>query len=106
MYSYDLLTYLTMYDDDLQVVISIYSLDEPNLYFIHKITWDDSCILMYIQKECKLLTVGTLRMELYQYENKEVYATGKDTWLTIENIEINNNQLILHYDDFIQNSSF
>ncbi len=106
MYSYDLLNHLIMYDSDIPIMISIYSLDEPDIYSIYKITDNDTCILMYLLKGIDTITVGQLKQKLYKHDNKELYVTGKVTWLDIEKIEFINNQLIFYYDHFIQNSSF
>lgn len=106
MYSYDLLNHLVIYDSDIPIMISIYSLDYPDLYSIYKMTDNDTCMLMYLQKGTDTFTVEQLKQKLYKHENKEVYATGKFTWLNLETIELKDNQLILHYDQFIQNSNF
>lgn len=106
MYSYDLLNHLAIYDPNIPIMISIYSLDHSDLYSIYKITDNDTCMLMYIQKGTDTFTVEQLKQYLYKHENKEVYSTGKFTWLNIEKIELINNQLILYYEHFIQNSNF
>ncbi len=106
MYSYDLLNHLAIYDSNIPVLISIYSLDQPDLYSIYKITDNETCILMYIQKGTDTFTVEQLKNKLYKYDNKELYVTGKFTWLNIDKIELVNNQLILYYEQFIQNSNF
>jgi hypothetical protein len=106
MHSYDLLNHLNLYNKDIPVFISIYSLDEPDIYSIFKITDNDTCMLMYILKGTDTITVEQLIKKLYKHNNKEIYATGKVTWLDIEKIEMKNNQLILYYDEFIQNSMF
>jgi hypothetical protein len=106
MYSYDLLNHLAIYDSNISVLISIYSLDQPDLYSIYKITDNETCILMYIQKGTDTFTVEQLKNKIYNYDNKELYVTGKFTWLNIDKIELVNNQLILYYEQFIQNSNF
>jgi hypothetical protein len=95
MYSFDLLNHLILYDDKLPIYIS-YSNNE--LHSIQKITYDNTCILLYYSNNSNTYTVGEIRNILLVYDNSLVYATEKITWLDIDKIICDDQMIILYYN--------
>jgi len=104
MHSFDLLNHLLVYEDHLPIYIGYTTL--PNLFnSIQKITYDNTCILLYYSNQLNTYTVGELRNILFCYDNSPVYATEKITWNEIDRIEQDEHKVILYYNDPSMNST-